>query len=175
MASSTSSPILKNALDHYIGSLVATLPDQYYPKSNTQQAEAWEIIDPEHEEGDILQESFAMSAKIETILGHFCALGARIESPSKVRDYLYRYPELIDLAQYSLDSALQHFGPDLELSLDMYQDPEAHFERLTLYVRQSSYDKNTMKIIKRIRKDYHQLFPCVRGRFLLTTDFRFPG
>lgn len=175
MASSTSSPILKIAPDCYRGSLSTTLPDPYYSKSNTQQGEAWEIIDPEHEDGDIFQGSFAMSANIETILRSFLVLGARIESPSKVRDYLYRYPELIDLVQYSLDSALQRFGPDREISLDMYQDPETHFERLTLYVRLSSYDKNTMKVIKRIRKDYHQLFPSVRGRFLLTTDFRFPG
>lgn len=112
---------------------------------------------------------------IESFLKYFHSLGGIIGNPSVVRDYLYRYPELINLAQYCLDLALQRFSPDLELFLDMYQDREAQFERLMLYVRLSSYDKNTMKIIKRIRKDYHQLFPDARGRFLLTTDFHFPG
>lgn len=143
----------------------------YYSESNTSRCERYEILDPD----DVHcapKESFAMSANIEHTLAYFNILGVEIKSPSKVLDYLYRYPEVVKLAQYAIDLVAKRFGPDLKLSLDMYQDSEAPYERLTLYARLSSYDKNTIKIIKQIRKDYHQLFPITRGRFLLTTDFR---
>jgi hypothetical protein len=143
----------------------------YYSNSNTPRYERYEILDPD--DADYAsEESFAMSANIERALECFNILGVDIKSPSEVLDYLYRYPEIVELAQYAADLVVKHFGRDLKLSLDMYQDPEAPIERLTLYARLSSYDKNTIKIIKQIRNDYYQSFPITKGRFLLTTDFR---
>jgi hypothetical protein len=114
----------------------------------------------------------AVSDPIEETLDYFYRRGIKIESPSRARNYFYRYPDTMILSKYAADLAIQRFGPDSELSLDVYQDQETQYERLTLYVRQHKYDNDIMKMIKQIRKEYRELSAETRGRFLLTTDFR---
>lgn len=145
----------------------------YYSGSNTPQNEIYEIIDSDEEDFGP-EESFAMSVKIENTLRYLNIIGAKIESPSKVLDYLYRYPEVVDLAQYAAELVAKRFGSDVKLSFEVYQDRGAQFENLILYIRQYDYNSNIMKTIKEIRKEYGISFPRAKGRFLLTTDFRQP-
>jgi hypothetical protein len=116
----------------------------------------------------------SISAPIEDILEYLRVLKIKISSPSKVKQYLYNYSELIELLEYVAGAARDHFGSSSQLFLDIYQDQEAQYERLTLYIRQYIYEENIMTLIKKIRKDYHLRFPEIRGRFLLTTDFHIP-
>lgn len=119
----------------------------------------------------------SISASIEDILEHFRILNVKVDFPSEVRDYLYLYPDLVELLEYVIEAVYDHFSSGIQLSLEMYQDQEMQYERLTLYVRQYIYSDTIMETIKRIRRDYHQLFPEImggRGRFLLTTDFHVP-
>jgi len=116
----------------------------------------------------------AISYSIEDTLDYFSKRGVKNGSVSRVRSYFYLYPDTMRLSKYAADLAIQRFGPDSELSLEVYQDQETQYERLTLYVRQHKYDNKTMKVIKQIRKEYRESFAETRGRFLLTTDFRIP-
>lgn len=146
----------------------------YYSESNTPRNEIYEIVDPE--DVSFAQEgSFAMSANIEYMLNYFSISGAEIKSPARVLNYLYRYPEVAELAQYAAGLVAKRFGPDVKLFLEVYQDRGAQFENLVLYIRQRNYDNDIMNTIKEIRKEYGTSFPRARGKFLLTTDFLQPG
>lgn len=102
--------------------------------------------------------------------------GRDIEIPQieTVRAYLDQYPELSELLNSTSRESRQTFGPQAQLSLEIYHDIETNDEYLTLYVRQSRYDPDTMKRIKQIRRKYRGLAKSTNGRFLLTTDFRSP-
>ncbi len=117
--------------------------------------------------------SFAMSILVENSLLYFRGLGVKLIAFSDIYDYLYNYPDMISLSRYVIELAVQSFDPNTELSLELYRDSESQYERLTLYVRLREYDKNIMGLIKRTRDEYRNIFPDVKGRFLLTTDFRF--
>lgn len=146
----------------------------YYSKSNTPRYERYEILDLD-DVNYTPEGSFAMSANIEHTLEYINILGTEIKSPSRVLDYIYRYPDVLELAQYAVDLVTEHFGHDAKLSLEVYQDRGSQFENLVLYIRQRNYDNNIMNTIKEIRKEYGASFPKARGKFLLTTDFRQPG
>jgi hypothetical protein len=172
MVSLVSSPILDITLEKYRGSLDASdIHYLYFSNPDTPRPEIYEIFAPEQEDSPD-DESFAMSISVENVLRDLGASGIKIKSPSSVSNYLYRYSEIVEVLRYVVDLVNAHFDPNTQLSLETYQDQE--YERLTLYVRRYVYDENTMKIIKKIRRDYHQLFPEMSGRFLLTTDFHAP-
>jgi len=114
-----------------------------------------------------------MSILVENSLLYFRGLGVKLIAFSDIYDYLYNYPDMISLSRYVIELAVQSFDPNTELSLELYRDSESQYERLTLYVRLREYDKNIMGLIKRTRDEYRNIFPDVKGRFLLTTDFRF--
>ncbi len=67
--------------------------------------------------------------------------------------------------------ARKHFRPDVELSLEVYRDPEIDDEYLTLYVRQSEYDLTIMDRIDEVREQLAALLNHVSGSLLITTDF----
>ena len=150
--------------------------DPYLSNSDTPRYEIVNL-EPEYDflsEDTPLSTGGSISDRIEGVLRHFRVLRAMVICPAKVRDYLFDYPELVKLLEYVVGTVGDHFSSGIQLSLEMYQDQETQYERLTLYIRQYIYDENTIPIIKKMRRDYHQLFPEMRGRFLLTTDFHAP-
>lgn len=149
------------------------------PYTSNPETPRYEVVDLEpeyysHTEEASLSTGGSISVPVENFLSHFHVRRATVISPSEVRDYLYFYPELMELIKYVVGSVWDQFGSGIQLSLEMYKDQESQYERLTMYVRQYIYNENLMETIKKIRKDYHQMFPEIRGRFLLTTDFHVP-
>jgi hypothetical protein len=156
------------------GTLVANENDPCYSsKSDTSRYEVHEIVFLGQEASLTQDGSFSMLVQIENNLRYFHMLGVNIINPSDIREYLYNYPDMIKVLEFVVDLAVQRFDHDSELSLEVYHDQETQYERLTLYVRLHKYDKNLMKIIEQIREEYRNSFSEARGRFLLTTDFRF--
>jgi len=152
-------------------------PDSYLSNSDTPR---YEVINLEPEYDSTQEEASSstggtISGPIEGILRHFRFLNATVISPFKVRDYLYRYPELVELLEYVVQKVYDHFNSDIQLSLEMYHDKETLYESLILYIRQYEYSENIMNVIKEIRRGYRQKFPKNVGNFLLTTDFHLPG
>ncbi len=68
----------------------------------------------------------------------------------------------------------QTFGPEAELSLEIYHDPEIDDRYLTLYVRQQTYDPQIMERIEAVSRHFNGKLEQVSGYLLLTTDFHRP-
>jgi hypothetical protein len=117
---------------------------------------------------------WAMSFGPRDPIGINCQRDIKIPHIEAVRTYLEQYPELSELLNQASKSSRQTFGPQAQLSLEVYHDIETNDEYLTLYVRQSKYDPEIMKKIKQLRRKYRGLAKETKGRFLLTTDFRPP-
>src|SRR5262245_7790258 len=70
-------------------------------------------------------------------------------------------------------------GAAVELSLELYKDPEIDDQYLTLYVRQHGYDVSIMDRIDAVRDDLAPVLNRLANRLLITTDFcpprRSPG
>lgn len=118
--------------------------------------------------------SAGLTPIIENTLSRLSSLEVRIPHPGEIRNYLFRYYDLTDLLLPVSEDARQHFGPQVQLSLEIYRDPEIEDEYMALYVRQHEYDEFVMKKIKEIRAEYEEGLMGKTGWFLLTTDFHPP-
>jgi hypothetical protein len=127
---------------------------------------------PEFTKGERIFKTNSEAMRIEEALKYFHNSRGVIENPSRVRQYLYRYPDMTGLLICVVGLINARFDFNTKLYLNIYQDQETRYEDLILYIRQRVYDANIMKMIKNIRREYRRLFPRTRGRFLLTTDFR---
>jgi hypothetical protein len=93
--------------------------------------------------------------------------------------FLHNESPLAELLPTICRQVRNRFGPAVELSLELYTDPEIDEAYLTLYVRQSDYDMTIMDRIDAVRDELATLLDRVAGRLLITTDFcpprRSPG
>jgi len=129
--------------------------------------EAFERQHPSTESSD--------SANTEEILSHFKTLNAKIEVPSKVRSYLYRYPEIAELARTVSDLVYQYFDYKTQLSVEVRDDEsDQESNYLVFYIRVPEYDDSVMDRIRQIRERYYDSLDGVAGWFLLTIDFTAP-
>lgn len=146
-----------------------------YPSTpDTSRFEACEMVYFEQDDDFTKEESFAMSVPIENVLRYFLRLGAKIESPSMVRDYLYRYPDIAKLARFVSEQVYSSFDFMAQLSLEIEDDEVPGSEYLVIYVRVPEYDHSVMNRIRKIRESYYDLLDITTGWFLLTTDFSHP-
>jgi hypothetical protein len=88
--------------------------------------------------------------------------------------YLRRHRDLAARLPSVCDAARKEFGPEVELALELYRDPEIRDHYLTLYVRLDSYDGKTMGRIDRVSRNLERRLAQTSGYLLLTTDFRPP-
>ena len=66
----------------------------------------------------------------------------------------------------------EEFGPAVELSPEMYQDPEDHDRYLVLYVRLPNYQSGILQRIEAVTSEFAEPFEACTGHLLVTTDFR---
>jgi len=96
-------------------------------------------------------------------------------------------PETADLAAYLLAheqlttlmpgiclEARQALGRDVELSLEVYKDPEVDDQYLTLYARKEWYEPDFLERLQAVNDRFSQRLEGVLGYFLLATDFARP-
>ena len=100
--------------------------------------------------------------------------GVLIPNPREVCAYLNECPDLGALLPAVCAETRREFGPEVELSLELYRDPEIDDPYLTLYVRQQPYDPNIMRRIERVSQQFNPALETVSGYFLIATDFRRP-
>ena len=62
----------------------------------------------------------------------------------------------------------------MELSLELYKDPEVDDRYLTIYVRQKNYDSEIIKRIDKVSERFDDLLEKVSSFLLLTADSRRP-
>jgi hypothetical protein len=71
--------------------------------------------------------------------------------------------------------ARSEFGPQAQLVLQVYRDPESDDRLLTLLVRLPSYEgKNFLARMERVTQSFEEQLCRSSGYLLLTTDFASP-
>ena len=118
--------------------------------------------------------SASETAGIEAALSVLSRKRIEIRNGGDVRGYLLRHSDMADMAVHVCDLASRCLGPQSQLSLEVYHDPEFEDEYLTLVVRQEVYDERLFDAIQDLRKEYQHELAGASGWFLVTTDFEPP-
>jgi hypothetical protein len=109
---------------------------------------------------------------IETLMERL-ACKVRFENPHATREYLLRFPGLLDVIPKAVDAATKHF-PEAQIVVDVYQDPEIADNYLVLYMRLKHYDDSVIERLEMAEAEYLDQLVNKRGWIQLTTDFREP-
>jgi hypothetical protein len=118
--------------------------------------------------------SSAESFFVEEVLNHFHTLGAKINSPSIVGEYLRNYPEIAELSKKVSDEVYRYFDFRAKLYLEVRDHDDPDSEYLALYIRVPEYNDSVMERIEEIRERYYSSLNDMAGWFLFTTDFCHP-
>ncbi len=94
--------------------------------------------------------------------------------PRAVAAYLSTHRRLAQLAPKVCALVRDTLGPSVELSLELYGDPEIDDRYLTLYARQERYDADLREQVEALRIKTNPQLERVSGYLLLRTDFRRP-
>jgi len=97
-----------------------------------------------------------------------------VPHPDEVTGYVQCYPQMGNGLPSLCATVRQELGADVELSLELYQDPEIDDRYLSLYVREREYRPDLMARIEAVRERVNPKLDDVPGDFLVTTDFRRP-
>lgn len=101
-------------------------------------------------------------------------LGFVFQNPDEVIEYILQYRSIYDVVLYACILTEEAFGQSAQISLELYHDPEIKDEYLTIYVRQTDYEIETLHKIDAICKEFQEALEGVAGWLLVTTDFRPP-
>jgi hypothetical protein len=101
-------------------------------------------------------------------------LGIRVPDVREVAAYLDQHPDLARRLPTIGAEMRQAFGPGVELSLELYQDPEMADRCLTMYVRQDKYAPDFFERIQAVSERFDHDLEGSAGYFLVTTDFARP-
>lgn len=110
------------------------------------------------------------------IIGVLSSLPSDISilDPATVCDYLSDYPDMIDLLPFVCKAAMERVGSGMQLSLEVYRDPEIDDEHLSLYIRSEDYDEQVLNAIRDIEVAYADKLVGKSGWIIITTDFGNP-
>ncbi len=111
--------------------------------------------------------------RIQKVLEKITPYDIKVLRSDQVRDYLQRYPELIDLVPLVAHVVRSHL-PNAQLTLTVYHDPEEEDEHLIIYARFAKYDDSALERIRHTRSIYRDMLTNCRGWIFLTTDFHSP-
>jgi hypothetical protein len=93
----------------------------------------------------------------------------------QVRSYLRARRKLARVVSDICKKARAEFGPDADLALEVYRDPEIDDRHLVLYVRVDAYAMDIIDRIEVVCAPFQQRLKALPDFFLVTTDFRPPG
>ena len=92
----------------------------------------------------------------------------------EVGRYLSEHAGLSTVLPQICQRVREKFGPDAELSLELYRDPEIDDRYLTLEVRQDQYESDIMDKLDTLSEEFANELPQCSGHILVTTDFSPP-
>jgi len=76
-----------------------------------------------------------------------------IKNYRKIKDYLYEFPDMLDLVPKVVETT-QQFFPNEFLVLDIYDDPECNDRYLVLYIKPQNYNESFYKRLEEVRECY---------------------
>jgi hypothetical protein len=97
-----------------------------------------------------------------------------IPNVSEVGAYLVKHADLAALLPDICGEARHALGAGVELSLELYKDPEIADCYLTLYVRMEKYEPDILDRLHAVSEAFNQRLEDIPGYFLLATDFARP-
>ena len=100
--------------------------------------------------------------------------GIQIADNQEVLSYLEKHSQLGVILPSIGALARRLFGPESELILSVYQDPEIKDSHLSLVARLPLYDENITELLDRVTEPYEAELCDASGYLLVTTDFRTP-
>jgi hypothetical protein len=115
-----------------------------------------------------------MSSSLVQLPDSLATSGVYVPRPERVQAYLHEYPDMVHVVGNICMAAHDQFGPDSELLLDVYCDPEIDDRYLSLVVRQASYPANFMSRIEELTAKFADELAQISGWIVVTTDFRPP-
>jgi hypothetical protein len=121
----------------------------------------------------------ASSRKIEAdeasgILQRLAGYGILVPKAPDVAAYIGQYVQLAQLLPNIGAEVREALGPQVELTLELYKDPEVDDRYLTMYVRKEQYEADIWDHLQSISERFNNQLEEVPGYFLLTTDFSRP-
>ena len=102
------------------------------------------------------------------------ALNVRIPRVKEVEEYIADHADLALLIEQSSIAMRASFGPQVELSLEMYHDPEQSDKYLALYLRQDKYEPGIIDRIDSVASALMNDLETNSGDLVITTDFSRP-
>lgn len=116
----------------------------------------------------------AVDAHTEGVLDQLLVGGVLIPNVGAVRGYMRQYPDIAAPLPRVYAATRNYVGPDAQLSLDVYRDPEVDDSYLTLYARQQQYDEHIVDGLETVAAAFDGEFSKTSGWLLITTDFAPP-
>lgn len=93
-----------------------------------------------------------------------------VNNPKRIKRYLLRFRDLIDLVPVAISIAKKHF-PEAGIVLDVYVDPETEDSYIILYIRLRQYDASFIERLEVAESESLPLLTNKKGWLQLTTDF----
>lgn len=144
--------------------------EQIAPQVRRQLAE-YERKVIEREDGD---QWVDITSRSEIVLSRLSAVNVVLPNLEKVKNYLLKYPDMIDLLEPVCAAVLDRFPPPSQVALELYEDPEIDDQYLTIYVRQKQYDEDILDVLDEASRQFDDILCDTSGWLLVTTDFQDP-
>lgn len=98
----------------------------------------------------------------------------QVPRPDDVRQYLMKHPDMAAVVGSTCERARRNARSPLQLSLELYRDPEIDDEYLSLYLRQPTYGKELLRLIEHLNRQSDVEMKGRSGWMLISTDFHPP-
>ena len=119
-------------------------------------------------------EHLATTAAAEA-LGALAGADVRLLDVDDVRDYLSQHDDVIPAVAEIGARLLEAMPTDVQVSLELYHDPEIDDEHLVFYVRAHEYPDSFMDVVRALDAEFIPLLEGKSEWVLVTTDFQPPG
>lgn len=120
------------------------------------------------------QSAGAGTEALSGILRRLAKRDILLPEAQEVTAYLAAHPQLARLLPNIGAQVRQAFGPQVELTLELYKDPEIDDRYLTLYVRKVQYEPDILDRLQSVSERFNHRLEKVPGYLLLATDFSRP-
>lgn len=113
----------------------------------------------------------SITVDIESLLGRLQAQRVELIDTDAIREYMRGHSDVVSGVDIVISLVRSHFGEDVQLLLDVYNDPEIDDQYLQLRVRAIDYSSEFMNLIDAVDSLTGPILHHGTGRILLTTDF----
>lgn len=116
----------------------------------------------------------SLESRIQRSFRQLYSTGVLLAEPAAVHYYLLRHQDLIELLPEVVEISRKELGDHVQLSVELYEDPEVVDSYLAIYAREGEYQEDFLSVIQVAREKYSRLLANSSGWIHLTTDFDSP-